>query len=84
MAESRDQLTWWEAASSPINGEMLAQSMALSEALRHNGLARRTYSLQRPDRIHRAYPLDESASVRRHRRWTEREAMCGWKNRKTN
>jgi hypothetical protein len=50
-----------------IDAETLAQSMALSEALRHNGLKRRTYSLQRPDRIHRVHPLDESSSVRRHR-----------------
>jgi hypothetical protein len=55
--------------NSQINVETLAQSMALSEALRHNGLSRRIYSLQRPDRIHRVHPLDESSSVRRYRRW---------------
>lgn len=49
-----------------INSELLAQSMALSEALQKNGLVPRAYSLQRPDRIHRVHSLDESSSARRH------------------
>lgn len=41
------------------NAQDLAQSLALSEALRNHGVIPRSYSLQRPDRRLRVYPLDK-------------------------